>query len=77
MGLLVAEEVVLNDDRDWDLHNADTLGKLLHTLHMHEMWTGTSRVYKTLLANPPTDPNKTTPAWLMYVENNGIYFHLR
>ena len=52
MGLLVAEEVVLNDDRDWDLHNADTLGKLLHTLHMHEMWTETSRVYKTLLANP-------------------------
>ena len=38
MGLLVAEEVVLNDDRDWDLHNADTLGKSLHTHHMHEMW---------------------------------------
>jgi len=75
MGLLVAEEVVLNDDRDWDLHNADTLEKLLHSLHMHEMWTETSRVYQTLLANPPTDPN-FCPC-LVDVENNGIYFHLR
>ena len=39
MGLQVAEEVVLNEDRDWDLHNAETLDKLLHALHMHEMWT--------------------------------------
>merc|ERR550532_1117552 len=29
MGLLVAEEVVLNEDRDWDMHNADILGKFL------------------------------------------------
>ena len=66
MGLLVAEEVVLNDDRDWDLHNADTLGKLLHTLHMHEMWTETSRVYKTLPSLPTPPPTPTSaPAWLM------------
>jgi len=75
MGLLVAEEVVLNEDRDWDLHNADTLDKLLHALHMHEMWTETSRVYQNLLANPPTNPN-ICPC-LVDVENNGIYFHLR
>merc|ERR1719341_647363 len=75
MGLLVAEEVVLNEDRDWDLHNADTLEKLLHALHMHEMWTETSRVYQNLLANPPTNPN-ICPC-LVDVENNGIYFHLR
>merc|ERR1712210_308911 len=75
MGLLVAEEVVLNEDRDWDMHNADILGKFLHALHMHEMWTETSRVYQTLLANPPTEPN-FCPC-LVDVENNGIYFHLR
>merc|ERR1719275_490581 len=75
MGLLVAEEVVLNEDRDWDIANADILGKFLHALHMHEMWTETSRVYQTLLANPPTDPN-FCPC-LVDVENNGIYFHLR
>jgi len=75
MGLLVAEEVVLNEDRDWDLHNADTLDKLLHALHMHEMWTETSRLYQNLLANPPTNPN-ICPC-LVDVENNGIYFHLR
>jgi len=75
MGLLVAEEVVLNEDRDWDLHNADTLDKLLHALHMHEMWTETSRLYQNLLANPPTNPN-ICPC-LVDVENNGIYFNLR
>merc|ERR1719341_1528293 len=75
MGLLVAEEVVLNEDRDWDLHNADTLEKLLHALHMHEMWTETSRVYQNLLANPPADAN-ICPC-LADVENNGIYFNLR
>merc|ERR1719391_1415816 len=56
MGLQVAEEVVLNEDRDWDLANAETLDKLLHALHMHEMWTETSRVYNQLLANPPANP---------------------
>merc|ERR1712212_1469407 len=75
MGLLVAEEVVLNEDRDWDMHNADILGKLLHALHMHEMWTETSRVYQNLLANPPNNPN-ICPC-LADVENNGIYFNLR
>ena len=75
MGLQVAEEVVLNEDRDWDLHNAETLDKLLHALHMHEMWTETSRVYNQLLAKPPANPN-ICPC-LADVENNGIYFNLR
>merc|ERR1719341_1408251 len=75
MGLLVAEEVVLNEDGDWDMHNADILGKLLHALHMHEMWTETSKVYQNLLANPPADPNICR--CLADVENNGIFFNLR
>jgi len=75
IGLLVAEEVVLNEDPDYDLRNADTLEKLLHGLHMHEMWTETSRLYKNLLVNPPADPN-ICPC-LADVENNGIYFNLR
>ena len=75
MGLQVAEEVVLNEDRDWDLHNADTLDKLLHALHMHEMWSETSRLYQNLLANPPANPNLCS--CLGDVENNGIFFNLR
>ena len=75
MGLQVAEEVVLNKDRDWDLHNAETLDKLLHALHMHEMWTETSRVNNQLLTNPPANPN-ICPC-LVDVENNRIYFNLR
>ena len=75
MGLLVAEEVMLDEDRDWDLHNAETLDKLLHALHMHEMWTETSRLYNHLLDNPPVDTN-ICPC-LVDVENNGIYFNLR
>ena len=74
MGLQVAEEVVLNEDRDWDLHNADTLDKLLHALHMHEMWMETSRIYKNLISNPP---NTNICPCLVDVENNGIYFNLR
>jgi len=75
IGLLVAEEVVLNEDRDWDLHNADTLDKLLHALHMHEMWSEASRLYQNLLANPPANPNLCS--CLGDVENNGIFFNLR
>merc|ERR1719150_1994667 len=66
---------VLNEAPDYDLRNADTLEKLLHGLHMHEMWTETSRLYKNLLVNPPADPN-ICPC-LADVENNGIYFNLR
>ena len=75
MGLQVAEEVVLNEDRDWDLHNAETLDKLLHALHMHEMWTKTSKLYNHLFANPPNNPNICR--CLADVENNGIFFNLR
>ena len=75
MGLLVAEEVVLKEDRDWDLHNADTLDKLLHALHMHEMWSQTSRLYHQILENPPAIPS-ICPC-LADVENNGIYYNLR
>ena len=74
MGLVVAEEVVLNDNQHWDLENADTVTKLIHALHMHEMWTETSKLYKQILDNPPA--SNICPC-LVDVENNGIYFHMR
>merc|ERR1719260_580731 len=74
MGLLVAEEVLLNENQNWDLQNADTLEKLVHALHMHEMWTETSKLYKQILDNPPA--SNICPC-LVDVENNGIYFHMR
>ena len=74
MGLLVAEEVLLNENQNWDLKNADTLEKLVHALHMHEMWTETSKLYKQILENPPA--SNICPC-LVDVENNGIYFHMR
>jgi len=74
MGLLVAEEVLLNENQNWDLKNADTLEKLVHALHMHEMWTETSKLYKQILDNPPA--SNICPC-LVDVENNGIYFHMR
>ena len=52
VGLQVAEDVMLNDGDDWDLHNADALDKLLHGLHMHEMWHAASEVYSALLDDP-------------------------
>jgi len=74
MGLLVAEEVLLNENQNWDLKNADTLEKLVHALHMHEMWTETSKLYKQILENPPA--SNICPC-LADVENNGIYYYLR
>merc|ERR1719318_558939 len=74
MGLLVAEEVLLNENQNWDLKNADTLEKLVHALHMHEMWTETSKLYKQILDNPPA--SNICPC-LVDVENNGIYYHMR
>ena len=66
---------MLNDGDDWDLHNADALDKLLHGLHMHEMWHAASEVYSALL----DDPNSSSELChcLMDVENNGIYHNLR
>merc|ERR1719328_424192 len=75
IGLLVAEEVVLKEDSDWDIHGGDILDKLLHALHMHEVWSETSRLYKGLLDSPPDDPS-ICPC-LADVENNGIFFNLR
>ena len=76
MGLLIAEEVVLNEESDVDLHTADTLDKLLHGPHIHEIWTlETSRVYKHRVLNPPAI-SSICPC-LADVENNGIYFSLR
>ena len=74
-GLQIAENVVLNDDKIWDLQNADTLDKLLHALHMHEMWTEASKIYKEILAKPPSQPGVCS--CLADVENNGIYYNLR
>merc|ERR1719318_2029920 len=74
MGLLVAEEVLLNENQNWDLKNADTLEKLVHALHMHEMWTETSKLYKQIFDDPPA--SNICPC-LVDVENNGIYYYMR
>jgi len=75
IGLQVAEDVMLSDGDDWDLHNADAIDKLLHGLHMHEMWNSASEVYSVLL-DDPTSKLELCPC-LMDVENNGIYHNLR
>ena len=75
-GLQVAEEVLLHTgERDWDIGNSDVLGKMVHALHMHEMWYEASIIYKQILDNAPTESD-LCPC-LIDVEANGIYFHLR
>ena len=75
-GLQVAEEVLLHTgERDWDIGNSDVLGKMVHALHMHEMWYEASIIYKQILNNAPTESD-LCPC-LIDVEANGIYFHLR
>merc|ERR1711970_1196437 len=75
LALQVAENVILNNDNNWDIHNADRLDKLLHALHMHEMWAEASKIYTSFLENPPLGAEVCS--CLMDVENNGIYYHLR
>jgi len=62
-------------ESDWDVGNSGVLGKLVHALHMHEMWYEASLIYNQILKNPPTEP-ELCPC-LTDVEANGIYFHLR
>jgi len=75
LALQVAENVILNNGENWEIHNADMLDKLLHALHMHEMWAAASKIYTSFLENPPLGAEVCS--CLMDVENNGIYFHLR
>jgi len=75
LALQVAESVVLNNRDDWDIHNVDLLDKLLHALHMHEMWDAASKIYKSLLTEPPFGSDVCS--CLIDVENNGIYYNLR
>eukprot|EP00091_Calanus_sinicus_P004446 TRINITY_DN14767_c0_g1_i2.p1 TRINITY_DN14767_c0_g1~~TRINITY_DN14767_c0_g1_i2.p1 ORF type:complete len:187 (-),score=31.59 TRINITY_DN14767_c0_g1_i2:126-686(-) len=76
IGLKVAEEVLLHiGEKDWDLGNSGVLGKMVHALHMHEMWYKSSIIYKQILSKPPLEP-ELCPC-LTDVEANGIYYHLR
>merc|ERR1712183_495502 len=75
LALQVAENVILNNGDNWDIHNADRLDKLLHALHMHEMWAAASKIYTSILDNPPLSAEVCS--CLKDVENNGIYYHLR
>merc|ERR1712222_257775 len=64
MGLLVAEEVVLNEDRDWDLHNADTLESCC--THFTCTRCGPRLQGCTRISLPTLPPTPTSaPAWLM------------
>merc|ERR1719334_1642628 len=76
LGLRTAEEVMSHmGDEKWDLGNSGVLGKLIHALHMQEMWMETSIVYNKIIENSP--PAEELCSCLTDVENNGIYFHLR
>jgi len=76
VGLQVAEEALTHmGDSHWDIGNSGVLGKLVHSLHMHELWYEAGLSYQKILENPPKDPQFC--ACLKDVENNGIYYHLR
>merc|ERR1712179_678406 len=62
LALQVAENVILNNGENWEIHNA-------------EMWVAASKIYTSFLDNPPLGAEVCS--CLMDVGNNGIYFHLR
>jgi len=75
-GLQVAEEALSHmGEPNWDIGNSGVLGKIVHALHMHEMWTHTSEFLKEIIQTPPEDDNLCS--CLTDVENNDIYYHLR
>ncbi|TRY73534.1 hypothetical protein TCAL_17443, partial [Tigriopus californicus] len=58
------------DDPNYDVKKYSTFERLVHVMHMNEMWKMAKPHYDKLVANPPKDP-RICPC-VNDVENNGI-----
>jgi len=56
MALKVMAFFMLNDAQDFFEQGLNTLEKLTHQYHMHEIYTAAAPIYKKMKENPPTDP---------------------
>ena len=71
MGLRAVDQVLSHmDNSDWDLGRYTILEKLVHSLHMQEVWQMMKPHYDQLVANPFMD--KQVCPCVKDIENNGV-----
>jgi len=56
MALKVMAYFMLNDHPDFFLQGVNTLEKLTHQYHMHEIYAAAAPIYNKMKENPPSDP---------------------
>merc|ERR1711962_1868556 len=56
MAIKVMVYFMLNDRPDFFQQGLNTLEKLTHQYHMHEIYAAAAPIYKKMKQNPPTDP---------------------
>jgi hypothetical protein len=73
--MVIADDVLSHmDDNSYDVREYSALERLLHSLHMQEVWNAASIQYKKILQNPPS---KEKCMCVNDVESNGIMDMLR
>lgn len=76
MGIKIADQVLSHmDNKDYDVRGYNTLEKLVHSLHMHDVWTNIQMHYQALKQTPPSDSD-FCPC-VRDIESNGILRMLR
>jgi len=63
------------DDNDYDVKLYSPLERIVHALHMHEVWTKTQAPYQALKRNPPSDPD-FCPC-VTDIDSNGVLMLMR
>merc|ERR1712210_215108 len=61
MALKVMSYFMLNDHPDFFQQGVNTLEKLTHQYHMHEIYAAAAPIYNAMKENPPSDPGQRPP----------------
>jgi len=76
MGMSVVDQVLSNMDKeDYDIKEYSALEKIVHSLHMHEVWANIQTHYQILKKNPPSDA-RFCPC-VTDIDSNGVLKMLR
>merc|ERR1712210_47207 len=74
MALKVMSYFMLNDHPDFFQRGVNTLGKLTHQYHMHEIYAAAAPIYNAMKENPPSDPELC--ACVNDITGNGILIEM-
>jgi hypothetical protein len=74
MALKVMSYFMLNDHPDFFQQGVNTLEKLTHQYHMHEIYAAAAPIYNAMKENPPSDPELC--ACVNDITGNGILIEM-